>query len=65
VVNVDIDMVDSEYYCCDSGIPEGMTIYNSRIGGNLVAFCATCTTIWGYWECACELVHDCHGKWEW
>jgi len=50
-----------EDYCCDSGVPNGMRVYNSRIGGNLVAECATCTTVWGYWECACELVHECQG----
>ena len=49
-------MVD---YCCDSKTPNGMTIYHSHFGGNLVAECNSCTTIWGYWECACELVHDC------
>ena len=49
-------MVD---YCCDSKTPNGMTIYHSHFGGNLVAKCNSCTTIWGYWECACELVHDC------
>lgn len=48
-----------EYYCCDSKTPSGMTVYYSHFGGNLVAECDSCTTIWGYWECACELVHDC------
>lgn len=48
-----------EDYCCDSGIPNGMTVYRSRFGGNVVAECETCPTIWGYWECACELAHEC------
>jgi hypothetical protein len=48
-----------EDYCCNRGVPIYMTVYRSHMAGNLAAKCERCTTIWGYWECACELAHDC------
>lgn len=48
-----------EDYCCNGDVPNGMTVYRSTITGCLVTRCDSCDTIWAYWECACELAHEC------
>lgn len=46
---------------CTEPVPDGVRIYRSRMAGNLVATCDKCGHLWGYWECACDLTHDCEG----
>lgn len=41
--------------CCDALLPHGVNI--SR--GTAFATCDFCSFKCAYWECACELVHDC------
>jgi hypothetical protein len=46
--------------CCGSvDLPNGMSYGVSRLGGGLVATCANCSFVCAYWDCVCELVHDC------
>jgi hypothetical protein len=50
---------DDAPYCCgdDATLPDGITI--SR--GSAIASCGFCGYRCAYWECACELVHECNG----
>lgn len=40
-------------------MPNGVRGYTSRLGGNYVATCDTCGHVWAYWDCVCELDHEC------
>jgi hypothetical protein len=52
-------MTTTEIYCCENAqMPEGMKAGHGLFGG-YVATCANCNYVCGYWECACELNHDC------
>jgi len=44
---------------CTEPLPEGMRTYRTRLAGNLMAECERCDRVFAYWECACELAHDC------
>ena len=49
---------------CDHGcepVPAGVVFYEARFSGGFCARCETCGHVWAYWDCACELVHDCDG----
>jgi hypothetical protein len=49
----------TEIYCCENAqMPKGMKAGHGLFGG-YVATCENCNYVCGYWECACELVHDC------
>ena len=45
--------------CCDAGLPSGVVVGFSRFGGSYVASCENCGFVCAYWDCACELAHDC------
>jgi hypothetical protein len=45
--------------CAECTLPDGVRVYNSRMAGNLVATCDACGYLWGYWDCVCELTHEC------
>jgi len=44
---------------CMEPLPDGVRVYLGRFTGSPVAVCDHCDYMRGYWECACELVHDC------
>lgn len=49
-------------YCCgdDATLPEGVEIIRARFTGGSVAVCYRCDDFrCAYWECPCELVHEC------
>ena len=49
----------TETYCCENPqMPKGMSAGYGLFGG-YVATCENCKYVCGYWECACELNHDC------
>ena len=52
------DMLEHEDICAEP-MPEGISIHRTILAGNLVATCKHCDYVCAYWECACELVHDC------
>jgi hypothetical protein len=33
----------------------------SQFGGEYIATCALCDYVCAYWDCGCELAHDCNG----
>ena len=47
-------LVVDEDFCCGALIPERMSVAR----GTAMASCP-CGFRCGYWECACELIHDC------
>ena len=51
-----VELVDD---VCTEPLPEGVRVYRTRMAGNLVASCDRCAYVCAYWECACELAHDC------
>ena len=54
---------NGEMLCIDHGheMPIGVVFYETRFSGGFCARCEACGHVWVYWECACELVHDCDG----
>ena len=48
-------MSNDDWYCCEStGVkPEGFTFHPN------VTVCDTCGLKFPYWDCECELIHDC------
>lgn len=44
---------------CDAPIPDGMTVTVSRITGDVSAVCDRCGWRCFYWDCGCDLAHDC------
>lgn len=44
---------------CDNPAPKSIEFYSSRFGGNSCARCTKCQFVAVYWECGCELEHDC------
>ena len=42
--------------------PETVDIFPAWLSGTPVASCRECGMRWGYWECGCELAHDCDGE---
>ena len=48
-------MSNDDWYCCEStGVkPEGFTFHPN------VTVCDTCGLKFPYWDCECELEHDC------
>ena len=39
--------------------PLSITTGYSQFGGAYIATCALCDYVCAYWDCACELEHDC------
>lgn len=52
--------VDEWDHVCDP-VPAGVSVGRSRLAGTLLAECAVCGWRCAYWECACDLAHDCDG----
>lgn len=48
-----------EWECCDAQPTTVMTYHHSQFGGAFNAYCNSCSFVCSYWECACELIHDC------
>ena len=48
-----------DYECCEAKLPKKMSVGFSHFGGAYVAKCSKCSYVCAYWECACELRHDC------
>lgn len=48
-----------EDVCCDSPTPKGIYFYSAHMTGGAVAQCHNCTFTCVYWECDCELEHNC------
>ena len=46
---------EEEELCCETKLPETMSVSAS----GTMATCWACGYRCGYWECACELEHDC------
>lgn len=44
---------------CEAELRAGITISNAWITGQPVAECAGCKFTAVYWECACDLEHEC------
>jgi hypothetical protein len=59
---LDLDETIEEYECCDTLPPKKMTFGYSQFGGMYLAKCGKCSYTCAYWECACELSHDCKGE---
>ena len=52
-------------WCAEHGqceMPASVTVSLARLSGAPIASCQGCGMRWGYWECGCELVHDCAGE---
>lgn len=58
---LDLDLFETEYCCgSEATLPAGIRISNARFTGNPIAECDLCGDFrCAYWECPCELVHDC------
>jgi len=52
-------MIETIDDICTEPLPDGMRTYRTRLAGNLVAACERCDYVCAYWECACDLAHDC------
>lgn len=50
---------DCEEDVCQEDYPDTFTFYTTRMAGNPVAQCLKCDYKAAYWECACDLIHDC------
>lgn len=42
--------------------PKNITFGTARWSGEGRAYCKKCDYVSGYWECGCDLEHDCEGK---
>ena len=49
-----------DYECCDIKAPKKIEFGFSHFAGMYRATCKKCSYVNMYWECACELVHDCN-----
>lgn len=43
----------------DCTVPAGVMVTSARWTGAPLAVCAWCDWRCGYWDCACDLAHDC------
>lgn len=46
-------------HTCDTELPKSVYFSNTRITGASIAECSACGFKSAYWECACDLIHDC------
>lgn len=44
---------------CSEPIPSTIDFYSSRLAGEPRAKCRECGFVSAYWECACDLEHNC------
>lgn len=60
----EVDEYEAPYCCGDEAtLPNGVEITRSRFTGQAVAVCYLCEDFRSvYWECPCELVHECEGN---
>lgn len=57
-----IDFENDAPFCCgdDATLPDGVEIVRARFTGQSIAVCYRCDEFrCAYWECPCELVHEC------
>lgn len=47
---------ENSFECCDGELPDGITL----AFGTAFATCYLCGYKCAYWECACELIHECN-----
>jgi len=52
-------MFEYEIEECDAPAPEKIEFYYSLFTYEPRAKCTQCPKVFGYWECACELEHEC------
>jgi len=43
----------------DCRTPAGVRVGRSHMAGTAIAWCEGCGMRWGYWDCACDLAHEC------
>lgn len=48
-----------EVCCINPKLPKGINTYYAHLSGAYVASCVNCEYVCAYWECACELAHNC------
>lgn len=55
---------EMEDYCCgnEATLPIGITLTSARFTGNPIAECEFCEYRCAYWECPCELEHNCEAN---
>lgn len=44
---------------CSEALPDGVSVGFSQFSGTYRAVCERCSFVSAYWECPCELRHDC------
>lgn len=44
---------------CTEPLPKKIKTGFSHFGGSYIASCTKCEFKSAYWECACDLIHDC------
>ena len=49
---------EDDAHFCETELPDGISIAR----GTAFASCYKCGYKCGYWECACDLVHDCEDE---
>ena len=47
-----------EWFCCEAKAPKKM--YFKTTGAGYISSCSKCSYVCAYWDCACELRHDCN-----
>jgi hypothetical protein len=47
---------------CNEPAPAGVEFYRATFGGHTVASCRNCSFTSVYWECGCELSHECESE---
>lgn len=45
---------------CSEPLPANIEIYRATFGGHAVAKCKDCNFTSVYWDCVCELNHECN-----
>lgn len=52
-------LCDYCYHAEQCPTPKGIEFYQSRMTGEPRARCNKCEFVSAYWECGCDLLHDC------
>lgn len=58
-VQAALDAIEEEQAHATCKAPKSISTGHSRITGDYTASCNRCAYRCAYWECACELAHDC------
>ena len=54
------EVLELDEVCCDEEqLPAGVSVGQAWLTGAFVATCASCSFVSAYFDCACELAHDC------